>query len=260
MPYNNRPITDIALRIFCGVRTQLWLLLFCCYSCLPGVAAAKGTLPRVLVLSYSNHPTVQKYYLPIVQQAYQNLGIEIQLVEAAPERFIQLYQQGKIDGDIARIDALSQLLPQLVLVRQLDRMQVSYHCSAAVPCSAADINDPNLLIFTPVVKTARQLIKLQVLAKTYEVNSWQQLLDLYQQKKVDRFLMVDGARFHTTLQASPQRFEIAHRPLPFYHVLHHQHRQLAPLVAEQIEKVLATYPPLPKSDGSTTLRPGHNQH
>lgn len=260
MPYNNRPLTDIALRIFCGVRTQLWLLLFCCYSCLPGVAAAKGTLPRVLVLSYSNHPTVQKYYLPIVQQAYQNLGIEIQMVEAAPERFIQLYQQGKIDGDIARIDALSQLLPQLVLVRQLDRMQVSYHCSAAVPCSAADINDPNLLIFTPVVKTARQLIKLQVLAKTYEVNSWQQLLDLYQQKKVDRFLMVDGARFHTTLQASPQRFEIAHRPLPFYHVLHHQHRQLAPLVAKQIEKVLATYPPLPKSDGSTTLRPGHNQH
>jgi len=251
VPHNNRRLSDIAVRIWRGFKAQLWLLMLCCYSCLPGFAAAKGTLPRVLVFSYTNHPTVQKYYLPIVLQAYQNLGIEIQLVEMATERFIQLYQQGKIDGDIARIEALTQLLPQLLLVQQLDQMQVSYHCSAVVHCSAADINDPNLLMFTPVVKKARQLIKLQVLAKTYEVNSWQQLLDLYQQKKVDRFLMVDGGRFHTTLQVSPQRFEIAHMPLPFYHVLHHQHRQLAPLVAEQIQKVLAGYPPLPK--------PSHNK-
>lgn len=245
VPHNRRFLPYIALHILHSVKVPLFLLMLCCYSCLPGFVEAKGTLPRVLVLSYTNHPTTQKYYLPLVLQAYHNLGIEIQLVEVATERFIQLYQQGKIDGDIARIKALTQLLPQLLLVQQLDQMQVSYHCSAVVSCSPTDLNDPHQLIFTPVVKKVRQLIKLEVLAKTYEVNSWQQLLELYQQNKVDRFLMVDGKRFRTTLKVSPQRFEIPHTPLPFYHVLHHQHRQLAPLVAEQIQKALANYPPLP---------------
>lgn len=227
--------------LFCRLHLAALLL---CASLFSVQLSAKGTVPRALVFSYTNHPTTQQYYLPIVRQAYQNLGIELQLVEAGTERFIQLYQEGKIDGDIARIGLLKQLLPSLLLVYQLDEMQVSYHCSARVSCSIADLTDPQLLIFTPVVKKVQQMIKLQILAKTYEVNNWQQLLDLYQQQKADRFLMADGRYFHTTLTASAQRISIPHMPLPFYHVLHHQHNQLAPLVTAEITKVMAAYPAL----------------
>lgn len=232
----------------------------CCCLLLCTSPQAKGTLPRVLVFSYTNHPTTQQYYLPIIRQAYQNLGIEIQLVEASPNRFIQLYQEGKIDGDIARIDSLKQLLPQMQLVYQIDEMKISYHCSARVKCSPADLTDPGLLIFTPVVKKVQDMIKLKISAKTYEVNNWQQLLDMYQQQKVDRFMMVDGKRFHTTLQLSSQRFVIPHIPLPFYHMLHHQHQQLTPLVAAEIAKVLATYPHLPASNErqNTEATTAHN--
>lgn len=216
------------------------LLLYCCL--LPAAVYAKGTLPRGLVFSYTNHPTTQQYYLPIVRQAYKNLGIELELVEASTARFIQLYQEGKIDGDIARISQLKQFLPDLLLVYKIDDMQVSYHCGANVHCSAADLNNPNRLIFTPVVKKVQQLIKLQLLAKTYEVNSWQQLLDLYQHQKTNRFLMVDGRRFHTTLNATPQRIAIRHTLLPVYHVLHNKYQQLVPLVAAEMKNVMARYP------------------
>lgn len=220
----------------------------CCCVLLCTSPQAKGTLPRVLVFSYTNHPTTQQYYLPIIRQAYQNLGIEIQLVEAGPDRFIQLYQEGKIDGDIGRTATLKQLLPRMQLVYQIDEMKISYHCSARVKCSPADLTDPALLIFTPVVKKVQDMVKLKISARTYEVNNWQQLLDMYQQQKVDRFIMVDGKRFHTTLQLSLQRFFVPHLPIPFYHMLHHKHSQLTPLVAAEIAKVLASYPHLPASN------------
>jgi polar amino acid transport system substrate-binding protein len=79
-------------------------------------AALTDTLPTKVVISYGGPVGDAGVASEILQEAYQQLGIEV-VIESVPQaRSLILSNDGEIDGEIARIAGLEAQYPNLVMV------------------------------------------------------------------------------------------------------------------------------------------------
>lgn len=100
--------------------------------------------PKKMTFSYIDHPVIVDEIIPIVRQAYLELGIQIELVMLPSSRNLKAVESGKVDGDIAYSDLLLKGYDSLVKIEpQLATSVFVLLCLPDVECSLEVLFDNN---------------------------------------------------------------------------------------------------------------------
>lgn len=208
-------------------------LLFCCFF-----SDAKETdRLKPLVFSYVSHPIIELHLKPRISEAYRNLGYKVRFVNMPSDRFIRQFESGAVDGDVARLGQLTAVLPSMLLVYQLDQLDLTLQCRPGLSCTEADLEDPENLLFIPAQNQVFRMLQLHYKAQVYTVRDWSQLIDLYNEGKIDRFFWLEGRKLKSGQLPPSSRLLIKTPELKLYHVLHNSNAELAPLVKAELEKM-----------------------
>jgi hypothetical protein len=207
-------------------------LLFCCFF-----SDAKETARlKPLVFSYVSHPIIELHLKPRISEAYRKLGYKVRFVNMPSDRFIRQFESGAVDGDVARLGQLTSVLPSMLLVYQFDQLELTLQCRPGLSCVEADLDNPENLLFIPAQSQVFRMLQLNYKAQVYTVRDWSQLIDLYNEGKIDRFFWLEGHRLKTGQLPQTNSLLIKTPQLALYHVLHKSNAELAPLVKAELEK------------------------
>lgn len=198
-------------------------------------------LPTKLTFSYTSHPLIDKVLLPLVQQAYQNLGITVQFVAVESQRAQHLLKDGLVDGDVGRLREVANRIPNVVLVMKLEQLNLSLRCRPDVLCNTEDMNNPQMRVFMAAAKSTLALLELDYKAELYPLRDWYQINMMYQQNKIERFLWIEGTLSSSPIVDSAVVLPLETKALEVYHILHNSYSHLVPQVAAQLELLLAAY-------------------
>jgi hypothetical protein len=207
-------------------------LLFCCFF-----SDAKETARlKPLVFSYVSHPIIELHLKPRISEAYRKLGYKVRFVNMPSDRFIRQFESGAVDGDVARLGQLTSVLPSMLLVYQFDQLELTLQCRPGLSCVEADLDNPENLLFIPAQSQVFRMLQLNYKAQVYTVRDGSQLIDLYNEGKIDRFFWLEGHRLKTGQLPQTNSLLIKTPQLALYHVLHKSNAELAPLVKAELEK------------------------
>lgn len=207
-------------------------LLFCCFF-----SDAKETARlKPLVFSYVSHPIIELHLKLRISEAYRKLGYKVRFVNMPSDRFIRQFESGAVDGDVARLGQLTSVLPSMLLVYQFDQLELTLQCRPGLSCVEADLDNPENLLFIPAQSQVFRMLQLNYKAQVYTVRDWSQLIDLYNEGKIDRFFWLEGHRLKTGQLPQTNSLLIKTPQLALYHVLHKSNAELAPLVKAELEK------------------------
>ncbi|MBU0914669.1 MAG: hypothetical protein KKF22_19235 [Gammaproteobacteria bacterium] len=209
-------------------------LLLLCFFC----DAKETTRLKPLVFSYVSHPIIELQLKPIISEAYLKLGYKVRFVNMQSDRFIQQFESEAVDGDVARLGQLTSVLPSMLLVYQFDQINLTLQCRPGLSCDEADLADPKKLLFIPAQSQVFRMLQLNYKAQVYTVRDWSQLIDLYNEGKIDRFFWLEGQRLKSGQLPQTSRLLIKTPQLALYHVLHNSNAELAPLVKVELEKIM----------------------
>ncbi len=105
------------------------------------------------------------------------------------DRFIKQFESGAVDGDVARLHQLTAFLPSMLLVYKFDELNLTLQCRPGLSCTQADLDNPDHLLLIPAQTQVFRTLQLSFGAKVYTVRDWSQLIDLYNEGKIDRFFL-----------------------------------------------------------------------
>jgi len=199
---------------------------------------SEGVRPQQLTFSYTSHPIVESVLLPVVRQAYQNLGIEVEFVAVESQRAHQLLRDGLVDGDVARLSEVAYRMQNVVLVTMLDKLSLSLRCRPDIPCTTEDVNNTKLRIFMASSRTTLAFLNLNYKAELYPLRDWSQINEMYQQNKIERFLWIEGTLTLSPVVENVVVLPLDSKPLEIYHLLHKSYAYLVPQATAQIELLL----------------------
>lgn len=210
---------------------SLCLALFCSS---PGAGQMKP-----LLFSYTSHPIIERDLIPLLTEAYRNLGYETSFVNMPSDRFIQQFESGSLDGDVARLNQLTGLLPSMRLVYKFDEISMTLRCRPGISCEEADLDNPKNIIFIPAQTQVFSFLQLNYKAKIYTVRDWSQITEMYYAGKLDRFFWLEGNLLQNHKTPKTNSFMIKTQPLDIYHVLHESQAELIPLISAELERLIA---------------------
>ena len=100
--------------------------------------------PTHMIFSYVDHPVIVNDIIPIVQRAYLEVGIQIELVMLPSSRNLKAVESGKVDGDIAYSDLLLKGHDSLIKIEpQLTTSIFVLLCLPDVQCNQEVLFDNN---------------------------------------------------------------------------------------------------------------------
>lgn len=183
---------------------------------------------RPFVLSYSDHPFVMQVLNPLLQAAYQDIGYQVEFVQADGARAHTLFQRQLVDADSGRtsywLDEYGAELP----VIWLDTLQLSLYCRQQIPCNAEVLQDPRVFIVIPAQESTYQQFQLEMNARPYFVSGFATAEKMLLSGRVDYLLWVEGQLLSPLDDPNLQRATGSLRQFDVYHVLHSHHQTLLP--------------------------------
>lgn len=213
----------------------VWSVVPCLLFCFSS-AAQEAIRLKPLVFSYVSHPIIELQIKPRISEAYRNLGYKVRFVDMQSDRFIQQFESGAVDGDVARLGQLTSVLPSMLLVYQFDQINLTLECRPGLSCTDSDLEDPENILFIPAQNQVFKMLQLNYKAQVYTVRDWSQLIDLYNEGKIDRFFWLEGRKLKTGQLPPTNSLLIKTPQLALYHVLHKSNAELAPLIKAELEK------------------------
>lgn len=194
-----------------------------------------------LKISYLKHPNVTGWALPLVQEAYQQAGIETQLFSSPSRRVIEDIDSGRSDGDVLISEQAIMHNPNIITVGPaITHLDIILLCNPEVVCNKTVLGDRNSVILA----TELSMLDIQKryprakLNPFYNINLYTKLPEMLKSK-----------RFNYAIYAIS-----ADKPMPkvlkglnivrFYqskafHVLAKRHQKIAKKLEKHLAKLLA---------------------
>lgn len=219
----------------------LFLLLFPCGFLANGQESLPLITPTKMVFSYINHPVIVKQILPVIEQAYARLGIEVAFVMQPSARNLKLVAKGVTDGEAVYSDLLIHSYPNLLIVEPPFFQSIFILlCHKSVSCAQQILKDERkTLVLTDASLEGLQIKYQQDLKmQLYSINSLDRIPKLIESGKMSYGIYVTTADdtsltdYHN-LQSTPLFTSST------YHILNEKHKALIPAVSAAIKAVLA---------------------
>ncbi|OJF68844.1 hypothetical protein BK026_08580 [Alteromonas sp. V450] len=99
------------------------------------------------IIGYVNHPRVVNHYKPLIEKAYQEIGINATFEVVGGERGLRLLNQEMTDADVIRYEIVATLDNNLIVVEPALAYGASLLlCARGMLCSKSVLHDPDTAI------------------------------------------------------------------------------------------------------------------
>ena len=68
------------------------------------------------IIGELNHPRIIRFYKPLIEQAYRDIGLDVTFEKEGGERRLRLLNEGMTDADVIRYDVVAQPDNNIVVV------------------------------------------------------------------------------------------------------------------------------------------------
>jgi len=190
------------------------------------------------IISYVEHESIIKYYLPLLDTAYRSIGIKPEFVLINDKRALKLLNTGQIDADTAKTSETLGDYPNIITIpTAISKIEVTLLCQKHLVCDLSVLQDNNKSLGVIGAKDfyAKLLEESQI--KIAEFTSFEILLKVFQQKKVDYIFSVFDEYSKMTQIRYPNRFIIEEKI--GFHLLNEKHKNLIPQLEQAIKDTIA---------------------
>lgn len=185
------------------------------------------------VISYVEHESIIKYYVPILEAAYRSIGIEPKFVLINDKRALMLLNKGIIDADTAKTTEILADYPNIIKVpTPISKIALMLICQKELLCDLSVLNDSQRILGVIGAKEFYRDLLRDSAINIFEVNSFQVLLKLLKQKKVDYIFMIFDDHNKATSLTFDNKYLIEEKI--GYHLVGKKHRALVPKLDKAI--------------------------
>lgn len=213
-----------------------------CFSLSSAIATAAETVMHIGTLTQVSpqHPLVLK-----VQQAYQNIGLQMQLETMPLERLRLEAARGLLlDGNLAAAASLQQVIPQLIRIPvQLYQLELTAFVRdpQLKPAQWADLQPLRVTYTAGMLSVEARLKQHQVKALTAAL-SLEQALQYVGKGRADVAVLPKAEAEYVLRQLPGQQLRAvlpALELLPMYHYIHQKHQALVGPLTTQLQQIMA---------------------
>ncbi|WP_105168235.1 hypothetical protein [Pseudoalteromonas sp. T1lg23B] len=194
--------------------------------------------PQPFVISYVEHKGIIKYYVPLLNSAYQKLGIEPKFELINDKRALKLLNEGMIDADTAKsLEFINHYQNIVVVPTPISQIDVVLLCQKTLLCDLSVLKNANrsLGIIAADEFYAQLLAGSEI--NIIELTSFETLLKIFDQNKVDYAIAVFDDYTKSTKFKYHNRFLIQQKI--GYHLLNKKHQDLVEKLDQAIIKTRA---------------------
>ncbi|WP_026375274.1 hypothetical protein [Aestuariibacter salexigens] len=198
---------------------------------------------KSFLVGYLDHPHIVEYYLPIIEQAYSDIGQDIELIAVGSKRGMTMLNQGLIDADATRFESTAAQFKNVMIVPPpLVEAYFDLYCVQQTVCDSSVLNDPEQTLATyygqlDVIHARYPEIK----AELFTLDSMSQVQRLLMQGRLSYALLPSDA---LTRQEYPEFSYYTVGRESTYHVIHKKHAHLvdalSKALAQRIEQARAS--------------------
>lgn len=195
---------------------------------------------KLLKISYLNHPSIVNVAMPIIQKAYDSLGINVQFIESPAHRLLQEIQSDHTDGDVIHAQEIFSPFPDIIKVGPpLTRVDYVLLCAENVPC------DHSVLMSGTEQIVATDQSKRVIISKYPEAKN-KEFYQLNFLGKLPELLITHRFNYAIYIVAKdwPLPESLTHLQMHHlfeseaYHILHKRHQDIADQVGNAIKQQL----------------------
>jgi len=190
------------------------------------------------VISYVEHESIIKYYVPLLKKAYRSIGIVPEFVLINDKRALKLLNNGHIDADTAKTTEILGDYPNIIKVpTPISKIRVVLVCQENLTCDLSALANSRKILGVIGAKEFYSNLLKDSKIKVVELNSFNVILKMFQQNKVDYIFMVFDDYSKPTEVNFTNRFLIEEKI--GYHLLHKKHQALIPELDKAIQATVA---------------------
>lgn len=207
----------------------LWLLLLYCFSW--GVHPAQERL----LMSYTDDSIVTNQYIPILQHAYTQLGIDVEWVKVSIKRGIEGVDSGTFDGDVARLEHVNQYFSNVILVPPaFEVLTIKLFCRRNYPCDKSLFSNAQLVVGLPSNSPVIMPLLPKYDFKPQNVNGLTQIEKMFTFKRFDYFIWVESSIERQNFLTQFESNSISLEEIKVFHVLNKSQSHLLPALSKQL--------------------------
>ncbi len=217
------------------VVSVFWLLML-------SAGASEYTRPDVMTFSAIENNQSSNAVSGILEQAYGNLGIDVNILRVPAGRGLKLSSSGQVDGEVARIAEVGQKYPSL------QRVDVPLYVSSASifaksgnavhVLSPADLKNQQVLCIRGIL--ASEFVATALEFSCVYAKDQKQALDMLIHDRVSMILgsqssielFLGDFKEHNITPVLPDIYQVK-----LYHYVHQKHQALVPDITQALEKL-----------------------
>ena len=211
------------------------ILLILLINILINSAVAKN---EQFIISYVEHESIMKYYVPLLDAAYRSIGIEPEFVLINDKRALKLLDNGEIDADTAKTSETLKNYSNIIKVpTAISKIEVTLLCQEHLLCDLSVLNDESKILGVIGAKDFYVNLLKDSEISIAEFTSFEVLLKIFKQKRVDYAFSVFDEYSKITQLRYPNKFIIEEKI--GFHLLNEKHKDLIPKLEKAIKDTLA---------------------
>jgi len=190
------------------------------------------------IISYVEHESIINYYVPLLDAAYQSIGIKPEFVLINDKRALKLLNLGKLDADTAKTTEVLGDYPDIIKVpTPISKIEVLLICQEELFCDLSLLYQPKKTLGVIGAKEFYAELLKENKSAIVEVSSFNILLKLFKQRKVDFVFMVFDEYSKETKNSFKNSMVVQEKI--GYHLLNKKHIKLLPRLDKAIQDVVA---------------------
>jgi hypothetical protein len=143
------------------------------------------------IISYVEHESIIEYYVPILDEAYRSIGIIPKFVLINDKRALKLLDKGLIDADTAKTTEILADYPNIIKIpTPISKIEVILICHGNITCNLSVLDEAQKVLGVIGAKEFYSNLLHDSRVNVIEVSSFDVLLKLFKQKKLDFIFMV----------------------------------------------------------------------
>jgi len=189
------------------------------------------------LISYVEHEGLIKYYVPLLEQAYEKIGISPTFVLVNDQRALRLLDAGQLDADTAKsLESIDQYSNVIYLPEPISKIEVYFICQAELVCDKSVLQQEykSLAVIGAQEFYSELLVGTKI--QLVELTSFDVVFRMFEQQKVDVAIVVLDAYTKPKLERYPNHYKITEKL--GYHLLHKEHANLTVPLSRAIQETL----------------------
>lgn len=193
----------------------------------------------VLLVSYPDHP-VAPLFMPVIEQSYKKLGINISYLQAPLVRRLVMLNKGQVDADLGARETVLDRYPNVLRVGPaLIKGEVLLVCREQRLCSADVMHNPKLAVYAELSgwDLLDDALDKPITVKRGSLQEYVSVVDMFNKGRTE-YIVIIKMENNVQMPIPADTTSVKLADIAFYHHIHKKHQKLAEPLALAIEHQL----------------------